>query len=471
MQAIWRLCALAALGLSLSACATRGRLSVDCEQFPRFVRDLPYSPLEEQIRNSWPPQPQIFEGSGLALGGAEAREYDRAIDKALGVERRAVEERTPFTAPRWTSANPVAQPSVLLLSGGGQWGAFGAGLLTTLAQDRSSEMPNPVAITGVSTGALQMLFVGAGLDDPLVREALRRAYAPAKESDVVDRQWKGLAVITGAMSGLKPLRRRIEDALCDDAALREARKAGAAPACPLLDRLAATDTLMFSGFVEASSGRFQYADINAIARADDLSAAERRTCIAGAALASVAMPVFFQQVSVGGKTYYDGGVRQSVFATHIYRRMTNRMIERHLTQGVMPLLVLRNGPTDVDADPNADKNRNALDAALRAEAIVVNQVEVSSVAALRLQDPSGFLGFASADGWRDYRPGPDMPDAATCAALKAANKEAQFAPAFMRCLMAYGDRRAREARVWLPLISVGPPAIPLPKLPPPANDN
>lgn len=471
MHAIWRLSALVILALSLGGCATRGRLSVDCDDFPRFVRDLPYSPLEEQIRNSWPPQPQAFEGSGLALGGGEARDYDRAIDKALSTQRRAEQAPRSIFAPRWTSANPVAQPSVLLLSGGGQWGAFGAGLLTTLAQDGSSEMPNPVAITGVSTGALQMLFVGAGLDDPLVRDALRRAYAPAKESDVVDRQWKGLAVVTGAISGLKPLRRRIEDALCSDAALRTARKAGAAPACPLLDRLATTDTLMFSGFVEASSGRFQYADINAMARAEDLSAAQRRTCIAGAALASVAMPVFFQQVSVGGKTYFDGGVRQSVFATHIYRRMTNRMIERHLTQGVMPLLVLRNGPTDVEADLKADRTRNALDAALRAEAIVVNQVEVSSVAALRLQDPSGYLGFASADGWRDHLLDTGTPNAATCGALKAADKEAQFAPAFMRCLMAYGDSRARERRVWLPLITVGPPAIPLPKLPPPANDN
>lgn len=464
-----RVAAIALLGASLGGCAMRGRLAVDCEQFPRFVHDLPYSPLEEQIRSSWPPRPADFEGSGLQLAGQDARDYDRAIDKALGIEsQRAGETLSP---PRWTTSNPVAQPSVLLLSGGGQWGAFGAGLLTTLAQEGSSERPNPVAITGVSTGALQMLFVGAGLDRPEVRAALREAYAPHKESDVVNRQWKGWAVLSGAMSGLKPLRGRIENALCDDAAIRAARKMGVEPDCPLLDRLAQTDTLMLSGFVEAASGRFQYAHINAIARARDLSAAQRRTCIAGAALASVAMPVFFQQVSVGGKTYYDGGVRQSVFATHIYRRMTNRMIERHLTQGVMPLLVLRNGPTDVDADPNADKRRNALDAALRAEAIVVNQVEVSSVAALRLQDPSGFLGFASADGWRDQPANIAASDGQTCGTLKAAKKEAQFVPEFMRCLMAYGDRRAREDRVWLPLITVGPPAIPLPKLPEPANDN
>ena len=207
---------------------------------------------------------------------------------------------------------------------------------------------------------------------------------------------------------------------------------------------------MLAGFVEAQSGRFQFADINGIASALDLDPRTKRQCIAGAALASVAMPVFFQQVKVAGKTYFDGGVRQSVFATFVQREIQSQME----SEAGLPLLVLRNGPTDMDPDEKANRKLNAVDAALRAEAILVNQVEVNSVASLRLQVPRGHIGFASADGWREQRLDMGDPASPTCLALKSAQKNAQFAPDFMRCLMAYGDRRARAEQVWLPLIEI-----------------
>ncbi len=162
------------------------------------------------------------------------------------------------------------------------------------------------------------------------------------------------------------------------------------------------------------------------------------------------MTVFFQQVKVAGKTYFDGGVRQSVFATFVQREIASQMS----SDSPMPLLVLRNGPTDMDADDKANGTLSALTAALRAEAIIVNQVEVSSIASLRLQLPRGRIGFASADGWRDQRPDPADPASPTCRALKDSVKDAQFVPSFMRCLMAYGDRRAGEAQVWLPLLEL-----------------
>jgi hypothetical protein len=358
----------------------------------------------------------------------------------------AVEQRRrPMRNDGPMSLTALDKPSVLLLSGGGQWGAFGAGLLTTLAADEAVDRPNPVAITGVSTGALQMLFIGAGLEDPDVRTALRAAYSPLRESEIVNRGGKLMAVVTGSMSGLRPLRKRIETALCPDAAL-----ASGAP-CPMLERIAQSNVIMLAGFVEAQSGRFQFADVNGIAAAPDLDARTKRQCIAGAALASVAMPVFFQQVKVAGKTYFDGGVRQSVFATFVQREIQSQMEQLN---GGLPLLVLRNGPTDMDADEKANRKLNALDAALRAEAILVNQVEVGSVASLRLQVPTGHIGFASADGWRDETLDPTDPASPTCLALKTADKNAQFAPSFMRCLMAYGDRRARESRIWLPLLEL-----------------
>jgi len=502
MRSIPRAMALTVLTSLLGACATRGPLAVDCGDFDRFVQDLPYSPLEEQIRHSWPPQPDRAGEQTIAINTAnrvrpaappappaaeaiapatDAQPDPLSVDrirKAVSAAQAAQATRTrpaapaPSPAPSTERSLPSARrisppnatiaatantlpgpetPSVLLLSGGGQWGAFGAGLLTTLAADNSTARPNPIAITGVSTGALQMLFVGAGLEHEDVRAALRTAYSPASESEVVDRQPKALAILTGAMSGLKPLRHRIEAALCPDEALEQAERAEAAPACPVLDRLAASPVILLAGFVEARDGRFQFADINAMAADPDLTARQKRTCIAGAALASAAMPVFFQQVQVGGKTYFDGGVRQSVFATFVQRAIAAQMGH---TAEPLPLFVLRNGPTETDSDDKADGRLNALSAALRAEAIIVNQVEVGSVSALRLQMPHGPIGFASADGWQDQRVDPLTPDAPTCRALKTAGKDAQFTPAFMACLMAYGDRRAREPRIWTSLLDL-----------------
>ncbi len=448
MRSIPRLLALAVLSLPLGACATRGPLTVDCAQFSRFVSDLPYSPLEAQIRNNWPPATVALEAAPVMAAAAspvQARAFDKAKVEAAVTSAVVEQSKRPIRTESARYLGVLDNPSVLLLSGGGQWGAFGAGLLTTLAAHDDADRPNPVAITGVSTGALQMLFIGAGLDDSQIREALRTAYLPDKESQVVHRQGKLMAVFTGAMSGLSPLRARIENALCPDAAI-----ASGAP-CPMLDRIAASNVIMLAGFVEARSGRFQFADINGIAAAPDLDARTRRQCIAGAALASVAMPVFFQQVKVAGKTYFDGGVRQSVFATFVQRAIQEQM-DRN--RGGLPLLVLRNGPTDMDADEKANGKLNAVDAALRAEAILVNQVEVGSVASLRLQLPTGQIGFASADGWRDQRLDPTNQSSPTCLALKTANKNAQFAPDFMRCLMAYGDRRAHETQIWLPLIEL-----------------
>jgi len=454
-----RLCVLACLSSLLGACATRGPLVVDCEEFPRFVTNLPYTPLEAQIRHNWPPA--VVAGGDLPPSPAarpvitsvrqpatlqvlNREKVDAALASAQA-EQQSRPSRRGSARPSLSAPEATAKPSVLLLSGGGQWGAFGAGLLTTLAAGNAVDQPNPVAITGVSTGALQMLFVGAGLDDPDVRAALRSAYLPEKESEIVDRQGTAMAVLTGAISGLKPLRRRVERALCPD----EAIETGAA--CPLLDRIAQSNILMLAGFVEAQSGRFQFVDVNAMATAPDLDARKKRQCIAGAALASAAMPVFFQQVKIAGKTYFDGGVRQSVFATFVQQEIANHMAA---TNGDLPLLVLRNGPTGMDDDARSNGKLNALEAGLRAEAIIVNQVEVGSVAALRLQLPRGPIGFASADGWQEERLDPSDPASSTCLALKTAGKDAQFTPAFMRCLMAYGDRRAREARIWLPLLEL-----------------
>lgn len=420
------LMALCSLPLLAGGCASRGALDIACVDLSgakrNFAHDLPLSPLEQRVRGE----------SGVvamdAEGGGGNDPLDGYIVQALSGN------------PEAGGAAPT-NPAMLLLSGGGQWGAFGAGLLTSL--EARGAMPNVVGVTGVSTGALQSLFVGAGLSEH--GAAMRAAYRPEKESEIVDRGSEIMAIFRGSIAGLAPLRHRIETAICPDAEIKSGK-------CPVLDALGEDGAPVVQiGFVEASSGKFQYVTAQEVARAENMSREQKRACLAGAALASVAMPLFFQQVRMNDITYFDGGVRQSVFADFLARRFDTQrkamaLAARQPDPKALPLYVVRNGPTNVTADAGSDGVLNAIDSAKRAQSVIVNEVEVGSITELRLQKPQGPIGFVTADGysgfkWSGGKPARDT----TCGAIKAdkANKGAMFVPDFMQCLMAYGDNLAK----------------------------
>ena len=454
------------LPLLLAGCATRGSLDVDCAGFieplpgqSAFRHPLPLSPLEKQIRGMDEPDPL---GNGQTESGLLTRTL-HAYQQALF--RQKLHDADPL------KDNPrMGAPAVLLLSGGGQWGAFGAGFLSRLAE--KGEIPNFFVVTGVSTGGMQAMFVGS--DHPDRWKWLKQAYTIGREKDVVDRNSKLMAVMTGSFAGLKPLRRRIEAALCADT--------GGAASCPALDALKASDRQILIGYIEARSGDFFYSDLHQVANA--ATPTNARQCIAGAALASSAMPVTFQQVRINGRAYYDGGVRQSVFAG--FAEQLGRAVRAYdLGRPVdsindLPFYVVRNGPTGLlngDGSDKADTSPNALTAAERAQAIVTNQLEVSSISALRLQKPGGPIHFISADGWESHRFTTRQGEETTCGVIRTRLGGAMFAPDFMDCLMDYGRERADAATPWRDLMEIGNdgkaslPKLDISALPPAANDN
>ena len=361
------------------------------------------------------------------------------------------------------------QPSVLLLSGGGQWGAFGAGFLSRLAE--RGKLPNYFVVTGVSTGGLQAMF--AGSEHPDRWKWLRSAYTIDKEKEVVDRNSKLLAVVTGSFAGLKPLRQRIEKALCSS---------GTNEKCTAIEALKETERQILIGYIEARSGNFYYSNIQQIAEQSD--AHNSQQCITATALASSAMPVTFQQVRINQRTYYDGGVRQSVFA-NFAERLAQEALRTKAMSGPagkptdMPLYVIRNGPTALFAEEpgqEADASPNALTAAQRAQAIVTNQIEVGSVASLRLQKPRGPLFFISADGWESHPFHTSDGQDTTCGEIRVKAKGKMFDPDFMGCLMSYGESRADQAQPWRELVEIDAErTMSLPAIDPgkliPANDN
>lgn len=392
--------------LLVGGCATRGALQVDCGSFA----SVRHTPIPSKLQ-------QAITGSGASLsvpGSQPIREHLEGL----------------LTAPALSAgltAGSQQDRAVLLLSGGGQWGAFGAAYLKQL--HATGRLPDFPVVTGVSTGALQALFVAIG--DDAAYEQLIRNYSPAREKDVVNRNSKPLAAITGSFAGLKPLQYRIEQAICPN-------PTGGQPC--LLDRIKAlrqANKMVLIGFVEAASGSFHYIDAVEVANLPDR--AKARSCLAGAALASAAMPVFFQQVRVDKKAYYDGGVRQSVFeagiATEVEAAAVAALARGFATspsaipgqpdRGVLPIYIVRNGPTALKPADATNRKADALTAAERAEAVVVNELEVGSIAAIRLAHPTGAIRLITADGYQ--RDG-------GC----SKKDEIMFDPNFMECLRTYG---------------------------------
>ena len=410
--------------LLLGGCATRGALDISCPQFAELRHDLPLSPLEQEIHGD------TGQHSLAVAAPAQQADLTRRFSDTMGVQR-----------PQAVGV-PRGEPAVVLLSGGGQWGAFGAGYLDQLRRD--GKLPAFAVVTGVSTGSLQSLFVAVDSDESYA--ALLRAYAPASEKEIVDRGPTWTALFTGSFAGLKPLRKRIEQALCPDAALTDPNQR-----CTLdaLRELKGRKTVLI-GFVRATSGTFQYVDAVDVAA---LPRPEARACLTGAALASAAMPVDFQQVKINHETYYDGGTRSSVFEANIAAAADAAIRLRHALLGdqpapgtpepLLPIYVVRNGPTTVVPEPDVDTKGDALTAAMRAEAIVVNQLEVGSIAAIRIEHPTGALRLVTADDWTKV------------GCIKPPG--VMFDPTFMQCLTALGRTRAQASEPWIDLSPIAAP--------------
>jgi len=413
-----RIALIGMLALALGGCATRGSLNIDCQHFAKYIVKMPRSQLVQDIQEDAGESSAQFV---LAEGDARAA-YSLEASLAAGAQRAS------GVQPQLKTGAGGPRTDVLLLSGGGQWGAFGVGFLDRLRTAHPADFPRAKTITGVSTGGLQALFLAVGTDAAF--EALKISYAPKSESEVVNRNLKPLAVITGSIAGLKPLKRKVLAALCNDG--------DAAKGCPLIDALASDASAdAFIGFVDAKSGDFYHVSVKLLAH---LPKPEAQQCIAGAALASAAMPVFFQQVKVGKRVYYDGGVRQSVFEAAVARKAfaAARAAGVADKSGAPTLYVIRNGPTVLNEDKAPARRADALTNALRAQAIVVNQLEVQSIADLRLSNPTGPIVLITADGYTGFGC-PKRPD------------KAMFSPLFMRCLTRFGAARADRNPPWRPL--------------------
>lgn len=422
--------------VSLGACARGDKININCPELARYRHKVPMSGLEREIHGLKPER--LTEAVGDS--GGEDMDLPNRLDAALAPDESGPVPETPGGRPQ------RRQRAVLMLSGGGQWGAFGAGFLDQMRLNDA--LPDTRVVTGISTGSLQSLFVSIGT--PEAYKALLEAYAPARESDVVDRGGFLRLLTKGSLAGLDPLRLRIEAALCPDTIVDDKNQPCAIDALRAMRLPGGRQSkYVLIGFTEAASGTFYYVDVVELAQ---LPRREARTCITGAALASAAMPVDFEQVQVDGVTYYDGGTRASVFEANV-AASARRTMERQQEEEAPgapgtprrpdpalspPIYVIRNGPTVALPDDKVNSSDSPITAAMRAEAILVNQLEVTSIAVIRIEHPTGPVSMVSADGYANVP-------------CNRPTDGTMFSPGFMACLTQYGRTKANSPTPWIDL--------------------
>lgn len=246
-------------------------------------------------------------------------------------EVSAVEDTRAFSAGLATVAGAMEEVHVLVLSGGGSHGAWGAGVLNGWAQ-------RPVfnVVTGVSTGAL--LATHAFLGEP---EVLRDLYTNVSDRDIYRQRFILAALFSDSLASLAPLERLIARHVTDET----------------IDRVAAQGRRkLYVATVDLDHGETRIWDLTAEARA------KRYDRYRSILLASSSVPGLYPPVMIDGSMHVDGGVREQLFVRRV-------MLELCRKQKRVTVHVLVNGKLGVGG---ACVQPRLLDVALRGVAVLAS---------------------------------------------------------------------------------------------------
>jgi hypothetical protein len=233
---------------------------------------------------------------------------------AKGFEARRDKKRRAFM--------PSSEDSfdVLLLSAGGQYGAYGSGFLKGWSENNTliprSQMD---MVTGVSTGAMMATYAYLGSsDDPVVsakyNDLLKVEYTTLQNEDLFRKRSLIELLWANSIYDSEPLQQRVAGIITES----------------LLDEVVAeadkTHRLLFVGAVNANSGDFEVFDLVAIAKDKNQ---DRRACYTAAVLASAAIPATFDAIFINGNMYVDGGIRrQGLFVEQGAKALPNVRVKR-----------------------------------------------------------------------------------------------------------------------------------------------
>jgi predicted acylesterase/phospholipase RssA len=252
---------------------------------------------------------------------------------------------------------PLPMANYLGISGGGEDGAFGAGLLCgwTVAGTR----PEFGLVTGISTGALTAPFAFLG---PKYDEQLKEVYTTITAKDVLEERGMLAGIFSDAMADNAPLRLLVEKYVTAD----------------LLQAIAAEHAkgrVLLIGTTNLDARRPVIWNIGKIAASGNPHALElvQKILVASAAIPA-AFPPMMIDVEVNGKSYQemhvDGGASAQVFVYPPALQLKALSAKAGITRE-RRLFVIRNSRLDPDW---ADTKRQTLTIAGRAvSSLIQNQ--------------------------------------------------------------------------------------------------
>ena len=311
----------------------------------------------------------------------------------------------------------LGQIQLLSVSGGGENGAFGAGLLCGW----SDHGTRPVfeLVTGVSTGALTAPFAYLGSSyDP----QLRSVYTDLTASRVLAKRFITAAIYDDAMTDNSPLFETISGYLNEAmlAALAKSYDDG---------------RLLLIGTSDLDAQNPVIWNIGAIAKSGHPRALDtiRRILLASAAIPG-AFPPTMIDVTLNGKAYHEMHVDGGAFAqAFLYPVSMTRNRRQRMANGkfVVPAVayVIRNGRLDPEW---AKVERNTMGIASRAIATMITASGINDVLRMYSTTLRDGVDFNLAYIGRDF----------------TMKLPAPFDQGYMRALFDYGYERARRGYDW-----------------------
>jgi predicted patatin/cPLA2 family phospholipase len=343
----------------------------------------------------------------LPLGLSNVRFYADGDPRLMTDAGLRALEREKATMPPGKRLPPA---HFLAVSGGGDNGAFGAGLLNGWTE--TGTRPQFKGVTGVSTGALIAPFAFLG---PEYDGALRDVYTSINPDSIYRFRGLSAALFDDAMADTTPLSQVIAKYLDQK----------------LLDAIAAEyrkGRLLLVGTTDLDAQRPVIWDIGAIAASGHPGALDliRKILRASAAVPGAFQPVLID-VELGGKTYQelhvDGGAIAQLFLYPPSLDLGTIKRERHA-------YIIRNARLDPDY---ARTERRTISIAGRAISTMLSYSGHNDVLRVYFTSKRDGVDYNLEYIGRDFDP---------------PKKEREFDQKYMRALYDYGLREGRAGPYW-----------------------
>ncbi|MEI6158253.1 MAG: patatin-like phospholipase family protein [Roseococcus sp.] len=312
----------------------------------------------------------------------------------------------------------LGERNLLAISGGGEDGAFGAGLLTGWSE--RGDRPEFFVVTGVSTGALTapFAFLGSEWD-----AALRSVYTEITLSDILVPRGFSAALFDDGMADNTPLFRTISRYM-DERMLGEIAKAHLA------------GRLLLMGTTNLDAGRPVVWNIGAMASSGHPQALDtvRRVMLASAAIPGAFAPVLFE-VSVDGVPHHELHVDGGVFAqAFLYPPTVGDARRQRIAEGrsIAPVRawIIRNARLETSGE---QVNRRTLGIAGRAISSMIGSLGYNDIVRMYFAAERDHVDYNLAYIQNDFTIPYTLP----------------FDQAYMRPLFDYGRERMRRGDAWV----------------------